>query len=99
MSMGVFEEPTHRGALRAAWDEFKEGVAFQAFCLYDRCEWLPGPRLPVPIAWLCAPWGPLAHRFTRFNLARIFRPKKVARRQRLSDLCEYVFVCGGAEMT
>ncbi len=97
MSMGVFEEPTHRDAIRAAWHEFKEGVAFRAFCLGP--DGIYGPKLPAPIAWLCAPWGPLAYRFTPFNLERVFRPQKAERRQRLSDLCEYVFVCGAAEMT
>lgn len=99
MSMGVFEEPTHRDALRAAWHEFKEGVAFRAFCLHEPDPFEKGGGLPLAVAWLCAPWGPLAYRFTPFNLERIFRPKKAERRQRVHDLCEYVFVCGAAEWT
>jgi hypothetical protein len=99
MSMGVFEEPTHRDALRAAWHEFKEGVAFRAFCLHEPDPFEKGGGLPLPMAWLCAPWRPLAYRFTPFNLERIFRPRKVERRQRLSDLSEFVFVCGASEMT
>jgi len=99
MSLGVFEEPTHRDALRAAWHEFKEGVSFRAFCLYDDGRFGGRKPLPVPIAWLCAPWRPLAYRFTPFNLERIFRPKKAERRQRIHDLCEYVFICGVDEMT
>jgi hypothetical protein len=90
--------PTHIDAIREAWHEFKEGVGFKAFCLGPECA-DDGPGLPTPIAWLCAPWTPLAYRFTPYNLERIFRPKKAERRQRVHDLCEYVFVCGASEMT
>ncbi len=89
--------PTHLDAIREAWREFKEGVAFNAFCLSDKDEWLPGPELPLPIAWLCAPWEPLAYRFRPLNLERLFWPQKAERRQRLADLSEYVFICGAAE--
>jgi hypothetical protein len=99
MSLGVFEEPTHRDAIRAAWLEFKEGVSFRAFCLHDPDPFEDGGGLPWPIAWLCAPWGPLAYRFKPFNLERIFRPQKAERRQRLSELCDCVFWCGGAYLS
>lgn len=87
--------PTHLDAIGQAWHEFKEGVSFEAFCLQESDY---GPKLPAPVAWLCAPWKPLAYRFTRYNLERLFRPQKAERRQRLSDLSEYVFVCGAAEL-
>lgn len=90
--------PTHLDAIREAWHEFKEGVKFKAFCLYDHDDFDPGPELPKPIAWLLAPWKPLAYRFERRNLERLFRPQKAERRQRVHDLCECVFVCGAAEL-
>lgn len=86
----------HLDAIREAWHEFKQGVAFNAFCLTDDDD---SPGLPAPIAWLCAPWGPLAYRFRPYNLERLLMPQKAARRQRKADLCEYVFVCGADEMT
>lgn len=89
-----WEPPTHLEAIREAWDEFKQGVAFKAFCLADDED---GPGLRWPFAWLLAPWGPLAYRFTRHNLERLLRPRKADRRQRLTDMCEYVFWCGAAE--
>jgi hypothetical protein len=92
-----YEPPTHLEAIRQAWREFKEGVSFQAFCLSD--NEMGNPGLPVPIAWLCAPWKPLAYRFTPYALECLLRPKKAWRRQWLADLCEYVFVCGAQDMT
>lgn len=95
-----WKPPTHFDAIREAWHEFKEGVAFNAFCLSDDdTDFGGGPGLPAPIAWLCAPWGPLAYRFKGYNLERLFRPRKAERRQRLADLSEFVFVCGAAEMS
>lgn len=91
--------PTHLDAIREAWHEFKGGVAFRAFCLHEKDEWDPWSGLPLPIAWLCAPWGPLAYRFSPYALERLFRPQKAERRQRLADLSEYVFICGAAEWT
>lgn len=90
--------PTHLDAIREAWREFREGVAFKAFCLADDDDGF-GPHLPAPVAWLCAPWEPLAYRFRSYNIERLLRPQKAERRQRLSDLREYVFVCGPEEMT
>lgn len=87
---------THLEEIREAWYEFKEGVKFRAFCLHDG---EPGPKLPLVIAWLCAPWGPLAYRFKLSNLDALFRPKRTARWARLANLSEYVFVCGAGEMT
>jgi hypothetical protein len=92
------DAPTHLNAIREAWREFKEGVACKADCLSDDDEGY-GRNLPAPIAWLCAPWGPLAYRFRPYNLERLFRPQKAERRQRLDDLCQYVFICGAAEWT
>jgi hypothetical protein len=89
---------THLEELREAWYEFKEGVAFRAFCLQD-ADYRFAPTLPAPIAWLCAPWRPLAARFRPHNLEKLFRPQKATRRARLANLSEYVFVCGGVEMT
>jgi hypothetical protein len=91
-----WQPPTHLDAIREAWHEFKEGAAFKAFCLADDDDG-HGPGLPAPLAWLCAPWQPLAYRFTRHNLERLLRPQKAERRQRLADMCDYVFWCGGAE--
>lgn len=99
MTEELYEKPpTHLDAIREAWHEFKEGVSFNAFCLGDGDDGF-SRGLPAPLAWLCAPWGPLAHRFNRYNLERLFRPQKAERRQRLSDLSEYVFVCGAGDMT
>lgn len=92
----IYELPTHLDAIREAWREFKEGVEFQAFCLQLNDD-DTDPGLPAPIAWICAPWGPLAYRFKWYNLERLFRPRKAERRQRLDDLSQYVFWCGSAE--
>lgn len=92
------QPPTHLDAIREAWREFKEGVAFRAFCLHDDDDGF-SPGLPAPIAWLCAPWGPLAWRFSPYNLERLFRPQKAERRERLSNLREYVSVCGAGKWT
>lgn len=88
--------PTHLDAIREAWHEFKEGVGFKAFCLQDDDDGF-GPGLPAPIAWLCAPWGSLAYRFRPYNLERLFRPQKADRRERVHNMCEYVFVCGAED--
>lgn len=90
----IYARPTHLDAIREAWHDFKEGAAFNAFCLSESDG---GPGLPAPIAWLCAPWRPLAYRFKSYNLERLFRPQKAERRQRLDDLNQYVFVCGARE--
>lgn len=93
-----YPPPTHLDAIREAWHEFKEGVSFEAFCLQlNDDEWDPG--LPAAIAWLCAPWKPLAYRFTPYSLERLFRPQKAERRQRVADLCDFVFHFGAGEMT
>ncbi len=73
-------------------------MSFQAFCLQlndDETD----PGLPAPIAWICAPWGPLLSRFTPYNLERLFRPQKVERRQRLSSLSDCVFWFGGGSLS
>lgn len=90
--------PTHIDAIREAWYEFKEGVSLGVFRLHDNDRGF-GPGWPLPVAWLCAPWRPLAYRFNRHNLERLVRPKKAERRERLNWLCEYVFVCGAEDMT
>lgn len=91
-----WKPPTHLDAIRDAWREFKRGVSFNVFDLSEDDE---GYRrgLPLPVAWLLAPWGPLAYRFSRDNLESLFRPQKAARRAHLANLREYVFVCGAAE--
>lgn len=89
-----YRPPTHMDAIREAWHEFKEGVAFEAFCLQlNDDEYDPG--FPAPLAWVCAPWGPLAYRFKPYNLERLFRPQKAERRDHLSRLSNCVFWCGG----
>lgn len=93
----IYDKPTHLDAIREAWYEFKEGVSFRAFSLSKECD--PEPGLPIPIAWLCAPWGPLAYRFKSYNLERLFRPQKAERRQRLDDMNQYVFICGADDTT
>lgn len=90
--------PTHLDAIREAWDEFKEGVSFEAFCLQQKDDGF-GPGLPPPVAWLCAPWRPLYYRFKPYNFERLFRPQKAERRQRLNDLHQYVFWCGAEDWT
>ena len=88
---------THLDAIRQAWSELKEAIVFQVDCLRDPDAF--GPALPLPIAWLCAPWDPLAYRLRPYNLERLFRPRKAARRWQLSQLREFAFVLGAAEMT
>lgn len=98
MTDAVYDRPlTHLEAIREAWAEFVGAVSFEAFCLRDDEPGSPG--LPVALAWLCAPWRPLAWRFRPDNLERLFRPARAERRQRLADLCEFVFICGGSEMS
>lgn len=90
-----YEKPTHLDAIREAWHEFKEGVKFEAFSL--QCdEYEDDAGLPAPIAWLLAPWKPLAYRFRPHNLERLFRPQKAERRQRVWDMSNYIF-WGGTE--
>lgn len=93
-----WKPPTHRDAIREAWWEFKEGVSFQAFCLQQN-EDERDRNLPSPVAWLCAIWVVLLYRFTPYNLERLFRPQKAERRQRVADLCDFVFWWGADEMT
>jgi hypothetical protein len=98
MTDDIYDKPTHLDAIREAWHEFGCGVREGFWELSDGKD-EGGRGLSAPIALLCAPWGPLAYRFTPYNLERLFRPQKAERRQRLYDLNQYVFICGASEWT
>jgi len=87
----------HAQALGEAWREFREGVTYR---FWDLSEDFDGnPTMPKPLAALCAPWRPLAYRFRRYNLEKLFRPLKAERRQMAWDRQNYIFVCGGSDLS